>query len=175
AVLDDPEPYSSIPRLPALISEFNKRYGAVLSKQKEGVRESIDGAISRVMEELASKPFMEGSEGRFESSFDSLYSELAGCNNMMVLMGIKSKADKLRDNLLDEMDGADPAQSPQAAAEGQSAPGPAAPKIIRIRAKDLTGGTWRLGSEGEIDKNVDQLRKKLKDKLGTDTTLRVEF
>jgi len=174
-ILDDPEPYRSISKLPVLIKGFNEEYDIILNVKKDASKNMINEAKERVMSELSSKPFKEELENGFGSSFTELYNELDSCKNIAVLSAIDNKAEKLKLNLLDRIDSKATQSASQPTGDGQPSPKPAVQKTKRISAKEVTGSTWKLKNKDEVDAKVEELRKKLKEKLENDTTLHVEF
>ena len=196
SIIRQEKPYGSIPKLPGLCDQFMASYLKVLEVEQAPVLDSINQAMQRVFDALSGKEYEEQKKQSYYDQFHEIREGSKHCNNVSVLRSYADKADALKLRLLSEMDVLD-AQLAQKKAEEQkkraseearkigdiTPPSVVEPSSIfkprktkRIPIKQMTGtASWRLESLEDIDKYLEELRKKLTAQLDDDTIVNIEF
>ena len=191
-IISEQEPYGDIPKLPELLDNFTKKYGAILDEQEAPVKDSVKSSYERVIEVLNTKSYVMEKQGNYSALFDEIKYGVEHCNNISVLRSYADKADALKIRLLNEMDKKDAeivslqeAEELRRCKEQASQTGIEQPviqpkskirKIKNMQIKTLTHtSSWRLESEADIDKCVDSLKKELAKQLDKDTIINIEF
>ena len=103
AILKKDMPYSDIPKLPDLLSQFRDAYMAVLTQMEAPILKAIDDAKERVFEVLNSKPYKDELKDRYFKLFREIHDKATTCNNVATLQNVKIEADALKVRLLNEM------------------------------------------------------------------------
>ena len=187
AILRSPKPYPAIPKLPALLDQYNEAYVEVLEAATKPVLATIADDRARVLEVLAAKPYKAQYSSVYAAQFDELKTQAEQCNNVTTLRSYGDKADAVRIRLLNEMDKRDE-QTPPTPPTPPTKPGeqpPVTPPTPPVRPakrrknlaiKSLTQTTsWRIESDADIDTYLAALRTRLESELDPDTIVNVEF
>ena len=190
AILRSPKPYPAIPKLPALLDQYNEAYVEVLEAATKPVLATIADDRARVLEVLAAKPYKAQYSSVYAAQFDELKTQAEQCNNVTTLRSYGDKADAVRIRLLNEMDkrDADLAAKAAAAARANSETGKDAPATVtplpvqptkrrkNVSIKTLAQtSSWRIESDADIDAYLAALRTRLESELDPDTIVNVEF
>jgi hypothetical protein len=187
AILVKDAPYADIPKLPDLLDKFRSAYMAVLESMAGPVRAAVDDAKKRINEALEGKPYEDDMGDRSYKLFDEIYKKLDTCNNVATLQNIKVEADALKVRLLNEIDARDrqlaveaaAKQKAEAAPDAKTPPQAPAPKIkkrknISIQTINVSS-SWQIETPQDVDKYVNELRKKILSELSDDTVINIEF
>ena len=178
AILCSPKPYPAIPKLPALLDQYNEAYVEVLEAATKPVLTTIADDRARVLEVLAAKPYKAQYSSVYAAQFDELKTQAEQCNNVTTLRSYGDKADAVRIRLLNEMDNRDE-QTPPTGGDDPVTPQPPKPQPKRrknLAIKSLTQTTsWRIESDADIDTYLAALRRRLESELDPDTIVNVEF
>ena len=119
--------------------------------------------------------------GRYNTLFKEIRDGAEHCKNVSSLRSYADKAEALKIRLLNEMDALDAELAKKKAAEAQQQGGgdgdPKVDLVVKVPVKKTKNVTiknvthtssWRIESEADIDKCVEQLRESLKDELAKD-------
>ena len=191
AILRSPKPYPAIPKLPALLDQYNEAYVEVLDAATQPVLATIADDRARVLEVLAAKPYKAQYNSVYAAQFDELKTQAEQCNNVTTLRSYGDKADAVRIRLLNEMDKRDADLAAKAAAAARDNPAagndtpitpttqpPVQPtkrrKNVSIKTLAQTS-SWRIESDADIDTYLAALRTRLEAELDADTIVNVEF
>ena len=160
---------------------------AVLESMAGPVRAAVDDAKKRINEALEGKPYEDDMGDRSYKLFDEIYKKLDTCNNVATLQNIKVEADALKVRLLNEIDARDrqlaveaaAKQKAEAAPDAKTPPQAPAPKIkkrknISIQTINVSS-SWQIETPQDVDKYVNELRKKILSELSDDTVINIEF
>lgn len=190
AILRSPKPYPAIPKLPALLDQYNEAYVEVLEAATKPVLSTIAADRARVLEVLDEKPYKAQYSSVYAAQFDELKTQAEQCNNVTTLRSYGDKADAVRIRLLNEMDkrDADLAAKAAAAARANSETGKDTPATVtplpvqptkrrkNVSIKTLAQtSSWRIESDADIDAYLAALRRRLQAELDADTIVNVEF
>ena len=184
-------PYKDIPQLPGLRQKFWEVYGNILEEATKPVNKAIDDAKDRVVEVLETKEYADEKKRKYIELFMEIGDGAQRCNNVSVLRSYADKADALKIRLLNEMDALDAEIAQKKAkdvAKSEQKDGNDIPDgyIITAPVKTTRNVTiknmahtssWRIESEEDVNKFVEELRKSLLNELSSDGVdiLNVEF
>lgn len=191
AIVKKDMPYKDIPQLPDLRQKFIDAYSKVLENATAPVMQSINDARDRVVEVVEKKEYADEKKPKYIELFIEISDGAGKCNNISVLRSYADKADALKIRLLNEMDALDAEIARKKAEEEQQKTGGSAggatvdvavkvpvKKTKNVTMKNVTHtSSWRIESEADIDKCIDQLKKSLLEELGKDDVdiVNVEF
>lgn len=183
-------PYKDIPKLPDLRERFTKVYGELLNDTLAPVKDAIEQARTRVAEVVDTKEYAGEKKQKYLELFIEISEGAERCNNVSVLRSYADKAEALKIRLLNEMDKLDAdiakkkAEEEAQKAGGQNGDGGKVDLVVKVPLKKTKNTTiknvthtssWRIESEADVDKYVDQLRKSLLDELNGNDIVNVEF
>lgn len=180
AILKKDAPYGDIPKLPELLDKFNAAYVGVLGGMAGPVLAAIEDARARVFEVLGKKSYADEFKGRFGKLFAEIHDKATSCNNVATLQNIKVEADALKVRLLNEMDKKDAEEQTKKDKDGggviQPQPQPKMKKRKNISIKAVSVSTsWRIETAADVEKYVDELKKRILKELEEDTIVNIEF
>ena len=188
AVVKKDMPYKDIPQLPDLRQKFMDAYGKVLEAQSAPVMQSINEAKNRVAEVVDGKEYAGEKKQRYMELFIEISDGASRCNNVSVLRSYADKAQALKIRLLNEMDALDAELAKKKAEKGGEGGngGSGVDLVVKVPVKKTKNVTiknvthtssWRIETEDDVDKYVDQLKKSLLSELGKDDVdvVNVEF
>lgn len=177
AILKKDMPYSDIPKLPDLLSQFRDAYMAVLSQMEAPILKAIEDAKDRVLEVLNSKPYKDELKDRYFKLFREIHDKATTCNNVATLQNVKIEADALKVRLLNEMAKKDEKiaeDTPPYGNDGDDPKPPKKHKSISIKSVNLTS-SWQIESAQDLDKYISELREQIMKELDQDTIINIEF
>ncbi len=179
AILQKPNPFGDIFKLPDLNDRFRKAYMVLVKAEQKPVLEAIQEARARVFDELNSSHCKDQFSQRVLRDFDELNDRATRCNNVATLKNIRHEAEALKMRYLNAISDEEEKILAQQAAKEQTADTPSAPRQKRrktISVRTLTSQTtWRIESEADIRSYLNELEKKLKGELEDNTIINVEF
>lgn len=188
AIVESKEPYSSIPKLPGLAEEFSSRFTELLEIECEPVRNVIENDYEKVVKELKIYDFKEEFSDKFKRRFDELLDRLDSANNFYEAIAMKEESDRLKMRCFDEISREaerrkpiDPPASPSGGGlgGGTSTIGGGTTPIYRAkRTKNISianmfHGAKNLESKEDIEKLLNDIRKKLIEELDEDTIIKL--
>jgi hypothetical protein len=177
AILRKDMPYSDIPKLPDLLSQFRDAYMAVLTQMEAPILKAIEDAKDRVFEVLNSKPYKDELKDRYFKLFREIHEKATTCNNVATLQNVKIEADALKVRLLNEMAKKDEEiaeDTPLYGNDGGSPKPVKKQKSISIKNVSLTS-SWQIESAQDLDKYISELREQIMKELDQDTIINIEF
>ena len=188
AIVKKDMPYKDIPLLPNLREKFTTAYGKLLEVQSAPVMQSISEARDRVAEVVDGKEYASEKKTKYMDLFIEISDGASRCNNVSILRSYADKAEALKIRLLNEMDALDADLAKKKAEEEQKKNGGENPvdivvkvpvkKTRNVTIKNVTHtSSWRIESEADVDKCVDQLKKSLMSELSKEDVdvVNVEF
>lgn len=178
AILKKDIPYSDIPKLPDLLSQFRDAYMAVLTQMEAPILKAIEDAKDRVFEVLNSKGYKDEVKDRYLKLFREIHDKATTCNNVATLQNVKIEADALKVRLLNEMAKKDEKVAEETEEYGENGNGQKPPakkhKSISIKNVSLTS-SWQIESAQDLDKYISELREQIMKELDQDTIINIEF
>ena len=178
AILKKDMPYSDIPKLPDLLSQFRDAYMAVLTQMEAPILKAIEDAKDRVFEVLNSKVYKDEVKDRYLKLFREIHDKATTCNNVATLQNVKIEADALKVRLLNEMAKKDEKVAEETEEYGDNGNGQKPPakkhKSISIKNVSLTS-SWQIESAQDLDKYISELRQQIMKELDQDTIINIEF
>ena len=191
SIVQMPAPYREIPKLPDLRNKFMNAYTKVLEDAAVPVKKSIEDDRDRVFEVVDTKEYKDEKKPRYQKMFVEILEGADTCNNVSRLRAYADKASALKIRLLDEMNELDAKLAAKKAKEAQEAKNNAAdttePHVDIVvdvpvkKTKNVTiknvarTSSWRLESNSDVEKYVEQLRKRLLEELSENDIVNVEF
>jgi hypothetical protein len=179
-IIKKAQPYGDIHKLPDLCKQFRDVYQKVLEEESVPVMAQIDDDRDRVIEVVDTKEYKEEKRQKYMQLFVEIHDGAESCNNVSVLRSYADKADALKIRLLNEMDQLDIALAKKKAVDNPHVdivvdiPAPKKTKNITIKHATHTS-SWRVESEGDIDKYLAELKKTLMDELDKNDIVNIEF
>ena len=189
SIMKKATPYTEIRKIPELLDRYTDLYGALLSDMEVPVLTSIDEARKRVIEEFEGKECRESLYQKAMDRFTEISEKAKSCNNVAVLQNIKVEADALKVRILNEIVAEEakiaaskqqitpPVTSDDHVAENPPVyhqPKMKSQKTVSIKSIN-SEATWRIETEDDIDRYIENLRRKIKQNIVTDTILNIEF
>jgi hypothetical protein len=177
AILRKDMPYSDIPKLPDLLSQFRDAYMAVLTQMEAPIFKAIEDAKVRVFEVLNTKKYKDELNDRYFKLFREIHDKATTCNNVATLQNVKIEADALKVRLLNEMAKKDEKIAEDTPPYGNDGGDPKPvkkQKSISIKNISLTS-SWQIESAQDLDKYISELREQIMKELDQDTIINIEF
>lgn len=176
-------PYNKIKDLPELNDRFLDIYNNILDEELEPVKEEIEQAKSRIMEELEKTGLEDKFGYKYRNSFDDLIKRAESCNNVAKVNSFKIEAETLKMRYLkeitkeikkrieiDEENETDGKEN----TGGTTVPPVKVRKIINI--KDINPiNSWRIEKKEDLDKYINELKSRIEKELEENTILNIEF
>ena len=180
AILKMSSPYNNIKDLPDLNEKALNMYSEILDKELEPVKREIEDAQARVMDELKQNGLEDRFSKKFNNAFVDLMDRAMSSNNVAKLNGFKLEADKLKIKFLNEIAEEVKRRSkvePPDTGDGDEKPPIKPVKENRnISIKDINpSSSWRIENEEDIEKYLQDLKKRLERELKENTILNIEF
>lgn len=189
ATMKKPTPYSEIRKVPELLDRYTNLYSAMLSDMEKPVLAAIEEAHARVLQELEDKECRTNLSKKVYERFIEIREKAETCNNVATLQNIKVEADALKVRMLNEINEEEAriiasrkSDIPSAPATDRfseetvsyNRPKTKTQKTVSIKAIN-SEATWRIETEADVDRYVENLKLKLKQNIKEDTILNVEF
>lgn len=177
AILKKEMPYSDIPKLPDLLSQFRDAYMAVLTQMEAPILKAIEDAKVRVFEVLNTKKYKDELNDKYFKLFREIHDKATTCNNVATLQNVKIEADALKVRLLNEMAKKDEKIAEDTPPYGNDGGDPKPvkkQKSISIKSVSLTS-SWQIESSQDLDKYISELREQIMKELDQDTIINIEF
>ncbi len=184
-IINNPNPYNEIHKLPPLRDTFIAANVRLLSQTAEPVKKAVDDAKKRVFEELDGKLCKDKLSEKFVRLFAELKEKAGHCNDVAALKAITSEADALKLRCLNEINDNEakmtpPPQSPVSGGDIDTPVTPPTTKPVK-RRKSVSiktinnASTWQIETEEDVKKYVAELEKRLIATLEDDTVINIEF
>ena len=171
-------PYGFIYKLPDLNKKFEDLYADKLEETAKPIYQAIMEARTRVMGEVEGKMCETALRPSFVRRFDELQEKAKTCNNVANLQSINVEVDALKTRCLQEIADAEPKPVPPPDDGGDQPVVPQPPvkakKVYSIKAINAST-SWQLETEEDVDKHLQELRKKLVSRLEENTVVHIEF
>lgn len=187
-IINNPNPYNEIHKLPPLRDTFIAANVKLLSQMAEPVKAAIADARQRVFEELNGKLCHDKLTDKFVRLFQELKEKAERCNDVAALKAITSEADALKLRCLNEINEMEikltPVTPPPVIDGGGNgdtppvAPPPAKPvkKRKSVSIKTINNATtWQIETEDDVKRYVAELEKRLLATLEDNTVINIEF
>ena len=183
-------PYKDIPQLPSLRQKFTDAYSKVLENAAAPVMQTINDARDRVIEVVEKKEYADEKKPKYIELFLEISDGASKCNNISILRSYADKASALKIRLLNEMDDLDAdiarKKAEEVKPESNNDAGQHVDIVVKVPVKKTKNvairnvthtSSWRIESEEDVEKYVDQLKKALLDELSKDDVdiVNVEF
>lgn len=190
-------PYSDIPKLPKLLQEFADVYSNVLDIQLAPVLDSVYESQQRVFEMLKTKEYADTKQAAYIAMFNEIIDGAKCCTNVSILRGYADRAEALKIRLLNEIDQKDreiaikkaeeirKRLEAQAKENGQVDKEQIEEEIKKevhvkktknVAIKKITkAASWRLETQEDVDRYLNEFRQRLISELDTDTIVNIEF
>ena len=177
-IISMPSPYNNIKDLPELNNRFLDLYNDILDKELKPVKEEIQQAKNRVMEELEKTGLEDRFRLKYRNSFDNLIKRASSCNNVAKVNGFKIEADTLKKRYLNEIAKELEKPVPTKPVDGGNTEGTKSPVVKRkyISIKDINPlNSWTIKDKQDLDKYLQELKARLEKELEENTILNIEF
>lgn len=176
AILAMANPYDNIKELPGLIDDFITIYNNILDKELEPVLVAINDADQRVIELLEKSGLEEKFFDTYKQTFIDLKKKARDCNNVARVNNYRLEADKIKIRFIDEItrelekrkdiEKVNPGYKPQIIIKRQR----------NISIKDINhSNSWQIETKEDIEKYLQDLRKRLEKEIEENTILNIEF
>ena len=186
SIMKSRAPYREIRKIPDLLDRYKALYGNLLTEMEVPVFIAIEEARIRVAEELEGKECKEKLSRKVIDAFAEIRDKAESCNNVATLQNIKIEADALKVRLLNEITeeeakiiaGKGTGSSDDSTDDAVSDPPGTykAKKTTTVSIKAINSeATWRIETEADVDRYVDALKTKLKQRIQEGVILNIEF
>lgn len=183
SIVKSASPYSQIIKLPDLIENFRTEFGILLDKECAPVKKTIESDYVKVQKEMDMLLASEQLRSECEKEFDSLLYRIDHANNMYEAIAMKTESDRLKIRLIEKINAEYKKRSSQSTTPGGSSgigEGTTPPdygyktsKTVNVTMSELLAETWLLRSDEDIDRLLGEIKFKLKEKLTTDTVIKL--
>ena len=178
-IVNDRKPFGRIHELPELIQKFVEKYGHLLEAEAEAVKPALDGDYQIVRDVLDKKDFADEFRDKFAKRFDELRKKLETSNEIAAVKNIRLESDTLKLRCLDEIEEYEQAHRPESPVTPQGGEDiqPVTPPPVQKKRKNLSisnvagARTYSLESEADIDRFLNEMRKKLVAELEENTII----
>ena len=178
-IVNDRKPFGRIHELPELIQKFVEKYGHLLEAEAEAVKPALDGDYQIVRDVLDKKDFADEFRDKFAKRFDELRKKLETSNEIAAVKNIRLESDTLKLRCLDEIEEYEQAHRPESPVtpRGGEDIQPVTPPPVQKKRKNLSisnvagARTYSLESEADIDRFLNEMRKKLVAELEENTII----
>jgi len=173
-------PYSDIPKLPGLTSQFNEKYNVVLEKEREEAHRKAVLSQNSVDDELKVRAFKNEFQMEFDSEFIKLKNEIDGSNDIIDLRSKGEMADALKIKQLQRIHDKEAKLQVTDSKSQEGKTNDLIQKSTTSRIKTVSirnlvsERSWQIKNESDINVKVEELRKRLKEEL-KEEILQVEF
>ena len=189
SIMKKSTPFGEIRKIPELLDRYTDLYSSMLTEMEKPIFAAIKEARQRVFEDLESKECKESFSKKVAERFDELHKKAESCNNVATLQNIKVEADALKVRLLNEI-GEEEARIiaerkpiiPVVPTTGGLVDPPGTyelPKVKKQKTVSIktinTEATWRIETEADVERYIETLKTKLKQRIQDDIILNVEF
>lgn len=177
-ILQHNNPYGFIQKLPGLIEAFNNKYLAVLDAHTAPVKKIVLENKNQVLQALEGKSFKDQYLVKVAKIFNDFLQEIETTNDIMILRSFIDKSDMEKQRLLKEIDALylKEAAAKTTAENGSSVTTVKPRQNHNYYIKEIVHATsWRLESEADVDRYVEQLRASLKQALSEDAVINIKF
>ncbi len=151
------EPYNRIPQLPLLIEKYNNRVLDLLNKDITPAIEFIKACKDEVIENLKGYDFYNKFESKIKEDFENLIKKTLCSKSFPVILSMYNLGDKLKLRWLNEII--------KETGRGNIA------KVLSVR--ELVKDQKAIKNHEDIELLLENLRKRLKEELKEDTTIRL--
>lgn len=157
SILRMKEPYNRIPQLPILIENYNSKVLDLLNKDRAPAIEFIKTCKDEVMENLKGYDFYNELEGEINEDFENLTKKTLHSKSFPVILSMSNLGEKLKLRWLNHI-------IKESGSEN----------IAKVfSARDLVKAEKAIKNENDIELLLESIRKRLKEELKEDTTIRL--
>lgn len=166
-------PYAAIHKLPELIEQFTNRFAELLEDECEPIRASINTDLEITSTDLKNRSFKDKYARKVREDFDALVDRLSHANNIYEAIAMQTESDRMKQRFIQMFIDEEARLAAAAADTGSDVPPPPPHKTKTVSAKVLLCGTNQISNRQDIDRLLDELRKKLEAQLEDDTTIQI--
>lgn len=166
-------PYFEIHKLPELIEQFTNRFAQLLEDECEPILSSINTDWEITSTDLNQRSFKDKYAEKVRKDFGALIDRLSHANNIYEAIAMQTESDRMKQRFIQMFIDEEARLAAAAAKTGDDVPPPPIHKTKTVSAKVLLGGTNQISSRQDIDRLLDELRKKLEAQLEEDTTIQI--
>lgn len=179
-VVENNNPYSEIHKLPSLIDKFVERFADLLDKEAKPVAAVIEADKEKVLNDIELHSLKSDIHGRCKLRFDELLERLERANNFYEVIAMKEESDRLKLRCFEEIDTeveSEKSKIVTAVNICDITNNEPAPYTIRdtvtVSMANILHGVKTFEKEEDIDKFVEEVRKRLKAELKENTIIKL--
>ncbi|RXE57714.1 BREX system P-loop protein BrxC [Acetivibrio mesophilus] len=184
SIVESPMPYSQIIKLPDLVERFRVEFGVLLEKECEPVKKIIESDYSKVIKELDELSASEQLRAESKKEFENLLYRIDHANNMYEAIAMKTESDRLKIRLIEKINAEYKKRNASVGGTysgtstiGEDDKSPNSnyktSRTINVTVNELFEETWIIRNDEDIDRLLGELKQKLKQKLTTDTVIKL--
>jgi hypothetical protein len=159
-IVSSSQPYSNIPKLPALVEQFSNIFEELLETERKPVRAAIEGDYEKVLKELGLYEFKDEFSVRFKERFCELSERLDNAGNFFEVIAMKEESRRLKMICFEEIS--------KEAAELYTPK-----KIKNISIASILQVTKTIESKEDIEGLLADIRRKLNEELEDDSVIKL--
>jgi len=158
-IIEMPNPFSNIHKLPDLTDKFNKGFSEILSKEKSEVLGCLNADKEFLINLLNSNELKEEFETKINEDFDDKLSELNSAKDISYIQSFEKISHRLRETLIDKIN--DFCNNSNGSTQTP-------PKATIINIKNvLDKNIIYFKKEDDIEEFISKLKEKLKEEFNT--------
>ncbi|MBR3218699.1 MAG: hypothetical protein IKF77_02155, partial [Thermoguttaceae bacterium] len=159
---------SFIPKLPPVTSSFNQCYQELLEQTRMPLLTKTKEVASEISRRLAALTGLgnAGICGEIQKALDLFKTDLTQCDDILRLRSFESGLCDMRDRLSKQI---------QNAISPKTSDAHAPAKEKTLLAKQITSGSWRIETEADLDRCIEEFRRNIAEKLEAGTVIRIDF
>lgn len=189
-IVENPNPYSEIIQLPAMVAKFNDRFVQLLQEICQPIEVQIQSDYAQVKDELRQFKLDNGFQERIKKPFEDLIVRIDSVNNFYKAIAMKTESEILKFRSFETISEAtkpidpppspDPQPDPEPGTGGKVTPPPITPVIEppsrytqHLNIKELFRSTPLMTTEAEVDDLTSDLGNKLKSYIRANKNVRL--
>lgn len=171
-IINMPNPFSNIHRLPELSDRFNTQYESILENEKKPVKGYLEDDLEHVLGKLGSDKLKDKFESGFKGEFSELEDKLASSKNISTIRGIQDESCNLMNKCTKKIKEFKP-PTVEPANPSQGPTNQVTEKTLDL--KNISKNRITIEKEEDIDEFLELLREKLKEELKENTIINLRI
>lgn len=188
AIAKSKAPYNQIHKLPSLNAKFENKYEELLESEADNIRPIVEADKKVVLDTIKEKEIEVQFNHKHEELFKNLQHKLEHTHEIASVINIKLESDALKIRCLDEIQAYENIQIKKKQVEEKKKNENGMPHVVDIKPIDIEpkkivknitmtkiteSKTYTFENENEIDKFLEQVKKKLLSELKENTIVKL--
>jgi hypothetical protein len=177
-VMESPAPYGQIKDIPYMLKNLDDIFNTQLAQRKKEVRDFIQGEFQRLEAEIVRLGLAGEFAENLQQVFTKLFTILDQATDFAQTDALKSRCGEVTSKLwtkIDDFHQTELKKDSEPVIEGKTEPPlpPPVKKTIQVRVNELSKSHSLLENEADVNRYVEELRKKLLEMIKEDQQIRL--